>query len=298
MKILGQYKNGNANVIIFDTGTKVRIIEGIEVYNPKFAENIDVKITDHCDMGCEFCHEGSSTSGHHGNLNARFFNTLHPYQELAIGGGNILDHPDLYEFLKRMKEKKVIVNVTLNQRHFERGIDLVDKLVRENLINGLGVSLVEPTESFINTLKYYPNAVLHVINGIFSSSDYEKLANHDLKILILGYKRIRRGTLYQANHERDVLKNQRWLKEFLPKLVDGFSVVSFDNLAIEQLGILERMSCSDIDKFYMGDDGTATFYIDAVKGEFAKSSVTLFNDRKRVLNSVDKMFKMVRNEMA
>ena len=40
---------------------------------PLFAENMDIKICNYCDMGCKFCHEGSTINGKFGNiLNEKF----------------------------------------------------------------------------------------------------------------------------------------------------------------------------------------------------------------------------------
>ena len=52
------YKNGNY-MVHFNTknGTKIRETEE-DNFVPSFAENMDVKITDRCDGGCEYCYEG------------------------------------------------------------------------------------------------------------------------------------------------------------------------------------------------------------------------------------------------
>ena len=59
MKILGSYTNGNFRTAIFEDGTKIRETNDDE-FQAAFAENMDIKITNYCDMGCPFCHEGSS----------------------------------------------------------------------------------------------------------------------------------------------------------------------------------------------------------------------------------------------
>jgi len=64
------------------------------------------------------------------------------------------------------KDKKVIANITVNQKHFEQKQELIKRLVDEKLIYGLGISLVNPSDRFISLVKQYPNAVIHVINGI------------------------------------------------------------------------------------------------------------------------------------
>ena len=141
MKILGKYKNGNYSVVIGDDGTKIRETE-YDDFIPEFAENCDCKITDKCDGGCKWCYEGCTPSGKHGNiLDAKFLDSLHPFTELAING-NDLTHPDLIPFLQKLKEKKVIANITVNQKHFERNQDFIRNLVVKKLIWGLGVSLV------------------------------------------------------------------------------------------------------------------------------------------------------------
>lgn len=296
MELLGRYKNGNFHVAIFDDGTKIRETND-EEFTPDFAENMDIKICNVCDVLCPFCHEGSTKNGKLGDiLNEKFIDTLHPYQEVAIGGGDVTSHPDLIPFLQKLKEKKVIANITVNQVHFERKQELIKKLVDEKLIYGLGVSLVNPTEHFLKLIKQYPNAVIHVINGILSESDVEKLQNNDLKMLILGYKHLRRGNEYFEADQTEIENKQRWLYENLESLVDKFKVVSFDNLAIEQLQVKRLLGQEEWDEFYMGDDSEFTYYIDMVERRFAKSSTASMDQRYDLLNSVDDMFEKIRKK--
>lgn len=296
MNLLGIYKNGNMRTRIFSDGTKIRETEDDE-FIPEFVENMDIKISNYCDMDCKFCHEGSTRNGKHGDiLNQRFIETLHPYQEVALGGGDATSHPDLVPFLHKLKDRKVIVNMTVNQRHFEQKQELIKKLVDEKLIYGLGVSLVNPTDEFISLIQQYPNAVIHVINGILKPSDVEILSDKNLKILILGYKQLRRGgDWYSEDHENITVK-QMWLKKNLENIIEHFKVVSFDNLAIEQLEVQRLMSLEEWDEFYMGDDGSMTYYIDMVEQKFARSSTANFDKRYDLLDSVDEMFKKIVSE--
>lgn len=289
------YKNGNY-IVRFDlkTGTKIRETNEDE-FIPSFAENMDIKLCNRCNMGCAFCHEGSTCDGKLGDiLNAKFIDTLHPYQEVALGGGNVLEHPDLISFLEKLKDKKIIANMTVHQYHFEQNQELIRDLVDRKLIYGLGVSLSKPTEHFVSLIKQYPNAVIHVINGVFSPYDLEKLRDNDLKMLILGYKQLRRGEdWYNSKHEF-ISITQTWLKEELAKIINCFKVVSFDNLAIEQLEVKKLMSDEEWEEFYMGDDSQFTYYIDLVEEKFAKSSTAPFDERYDILDSVDDMFEKIR----
>lgn len=293
MGLLGRYKNGNFVTTILSDGTKIRETKDDE-FIPSFAENMDIKICNYCDMGCKFCHEGSTINGKFGNiLNEKFIDTLHPYQEVAIGGGDATSHPDLIPFLKKLKEQKVIANMTVNQIHFEKKHELIKKLVDEKLIYGLGVSLVNPTKHFIELIKQYPNAVIHVINGVLKPSDIKALENNDLKMLILGYKHLRRGNEYFEEEQKYIEVKQQWLYENLEDIIQKFNVVSFDNLAIEQLNVKRLLTQKEWDEFYMGRDSEFTYYIDMVEKKFAKSSTAPFNKRYDLLDSVDDMFKVI-----
>lgn len=296
MELLGAYKNGNYRTLILSDGTKIRKTNDDE-FIPDFAENMDIKITNCCDQNCLMCHEDSIPDGKHGDImNEKFIDTLHPYQEVAIGGGDITTHPDLIPFLQKLKERKVIANITVNQIHFEQKQDLIKRLVNEKLIYGLGVSLVNPTEKFISLIKQYPNAVIHVINGILKPSDIEALGNNNLKMLILGYKQLRRGTDWYTEDHENIVVRQMWLKENICNIYDKFKVVSFDNLAIEQLNMRRFFTDKEWEEFYMGDDGKFTYYIDMVERKFAKSSTAPMDKRYDLIDSTDEMFRRIVTE--
>lgn len=299
MELLGRYKNGNVITTIYSDGTKERFTYDDE-FHPAFAENMDIKICNRCGRGCPWCHEGSTPDGKLGDImNEKFVDTLHPYQEVALGGGNVLEHPDLIPFLHRLKDRKVIPNITLNQKHFEDSIELVDNLISKKLIYGLGISLENPTREFIEKVKRFQNAVIHVIDGVVDPVQMETMYNQNLKLLILGYKYLRRGSTWMEKEHAAIAANQWWLYEHLPDLINKFAVVSFDNLAIEQLNIKERweeFSDKPWDEFYAGDDGMNTYYIDMVERKFARSSTADFDKRYDLLDNVDEMFKAIRNE--
>lgn len=276
MNLLGTYRNGNYRVAIFDDGTKIRF-NNKDTLIPEYPESIDLKITNRCDIGCPMCHEDSKADGKHGNImDLKFIDTLLPYTELAIGGGNPLSHPDLIKFLKVLKEKKIIANITVNQIHFMNNLEYIKYLVREKLVRGVGVSLANPTEEFINTVKMFDNAVIHVVNGMVSINVLEKLAHKGLKVLILGYKKVRRGKeLYDNFASRVSIEgNIDLLYGYIEEVIkdNWFDVISFDNLALEQLNPKRFLTDDEWNDMYMGDDGCFSMYIDAVKSEYSVSS--------------------------
>ena len=297
MKLIAAYNNGNYNVAIYDDGTKIRDNgNDSRVFTPEFPESIDLKITNYCDKGCKFCHETSSREGVHGDIvHLEFFDSLRPYTELAIGGGNPLSHPRLEEFLIKCKEHKLIPSMTVNQRHFMDNIPKIKHLVDEKLIYGLGISLTDPNEEgFINQVQQFPNAVVHVIAGLVDLNDLYRLGNKGIKLLILGYKIFRRGEALYEKMGEQIRSNIEKLKDNLLGILSLFDVVSFDNLAVEQLRIKNILSETQYNEFFMGEDGEYTMYIDAVKREFAVSSTSV--TRYPITNDIVEMFHKVQSK--
>lgn len=289
------YKNGNYSVCIMNDGTKIRKTEDNE-FNPSFAENVDVKITSNCSVGCPFCYEGCTKEGKHGDLfKYRFIDTLHPYTEMALNG-NDMNHPDLERLLVFLKGKKVFANITVHQNQFMKNYETLKRYAEDKLVYGIGVSYSHYDEEFIKRVKEFPNAVLHTINGILTKEDINQLKGKDLKVLILGYKNLQRGKEYFTKHVADYFKNRNYLYVHLPEIINEkwFKLISFDNLAIEQLVVKRLLSEDEWEEFYMGDDGNFTFYIDMVAGKFAKNSLS--QDRFDIGDkSIDEMFELIRN---
>ena len=83
--------------------------------------------------------------------------------------------------------------------------------------------------------------MVHTIVGIVTKDQLEELANEGVKILILGFKHIGRGSSYMEDHLSQVFINARALKLHLKDIINNFDVVSFDNLALEQLDVKELL---------------------------------------------------------
>lgn len=309
MNLIGKYKNGNYTVMLFEDGTKVRYND-LDNLTPSFAESMDVKLTDKCSVGCPFCYEGSTPNGKHSDIMSQaWIQSVHPFTELAING-NDMDHPQLEEFLQFMKEKNVIVSMTLNLKQFMNNLEKVERFINEKLIYGLGISISpEALDQYgcevFTYIGSYDNAVLHLINGIISEEFVTKYQDRlsKCKILVLGYKNVGRGVAYRKNADFEVTKNIEWLKNnFIDIQKSGkFKLVSFDNLAIEQLELEKQIKEHpelglNWENLYMGDDGDYSFYIDAVGHTFAKNS-TLSKEFKYPMENmnVDEMFDYIKS---
>ncbi len=271
--LLSKYKNGNATIELYDDGTKIMETDDDE-FDFEFASSMDVCISERCDNGCKFCYANCTPDGKVANFNWDFLNGIPAGVEMAINMQFPL--PDGFEdFLKRMKDQGVIVNATINQRHFEKHEDYIATLVDEKLLWGVGISLVQATPQFIDAVKQFDNAVIHVINGVVTMTDLLMLGGKDLKLLILGYKDKGRGVAYHSEANDEVNRKQRMMRHYLPVLLHMFKAVSFDNLALKQLKVKGLVSDAAWEEFYMGKEATSSFYINLVNGTYSPSSLDM-----------------------
>lgn len=297
MKLLNAYKDGNATISIFDDGTRIIDIPDGEKPNLDFPLSMDFKITNWCDQMCPMCHEMSNPEGKHGDvMNLKFIDSIRAGTEMAIGGGKVTSHPQLKEFLQKLKSKGVLPSITVHQNEFIDKVDLINELIDEDLIYGLGVSYLKPYDIMWKAVAENDNAVVHLIAGIHGKDVFDYLSQFNCKILILGYKNWGRGANLLQNEKlnKDIQDKIDWLKNNLTKYMSKFKVVSFDNLAIKQLDVQNKLTKNQWDEFYQGDDGTMTMYVDGVKQQFAMTSTS--PKRYDLLDNIDDMFKIIKEE--
>lgn len=273
------YVNGNYNVLLNTTnGTKIRYNE-LDNFSPSRPESMDVKISNDCEHGCVFCHEMSYSGGALAQLSAieQFANTLPYYIEIALGGGNLMKNIEHTEAcLKIFKQHKAIVSITIRQDDFVKNINIIDRWLHQKLIYGIGISLLNVTDNrFWNLYSHYKTAVIHTIAGLLTINDIYYLMQHHARILILGYKQVGRGINYYDKNKLDIESNINYLRTHINRIIDATELCSFDNLALDQLNVQEQIPRDTWDTYYMGDDGSTTFYIDLVTMEYAKSSSSL-----------------------
>lgn len=309
-ELITSYKNGNYTVELYDDGTKIRF--GEEPFKPEFPESMDVCITKCCDGGCPFCYENCTIDGKHGTILLRngddislpyWMQNLHPGTELAMNG-NDLSHPDLFDCLRLLKDNGVIVNLTVNQKHFEKHWESLYLMQMADLIHGIGISIEDSSsESLHKLIGLFDNVVLHTIAGILTVEDIINLQALKPKILILGYKNVGRGIKYKKQFEESINSNIEELKLNLKLMQQYFDVISFDNLALNQLDVKNVLFNNDEEKwskFYMGDDGGFTMYIDTVSGKYSKNSCVPYKERYKITKrmTVEDMFNDIKQKYA
>jgi hypothetical protein len=282
---LADYQNGNTHVTLYRDGTKVREYEGTPA--PVHPESIDMKITDWCDAGCAFCHESSTVKGKHAKVDdiLAIINGLPAGVELAIGGGDPLSHPLIFSILQDIAHRGLIANVTVNGQHIYRHARMIQNLRQEGILHGLGVSFdhrmwhdygeeARPYSEEHGEMQFDEiadeNTIVHFIAGEHDPFEALNVMRVHPKLLVLGYKQFGRGIHHfgpRVAHSLGAWKY--WINSIMSK-----GVVCFDNLAIEQLKLQERLPAETWNRCYMGGDGVFTMYADAVRNEYAISSTS------------------------
>ena len=164
-----------------------------------------------------------------------------------------------------------LVNMTINQKHIKPYAKLIERLIKEKLIVGVGISysqsryLVDIAPLF----KLTDNIVFHVIMGVNNVTELSELNafckenNSKCKVLVLGYKQYGFGINYYVKNKTIEDNKYEWYTQVAKYFTDENITVSFDNKAIEAW-----------DRFFQSEDFVLSMYIDAVKQEYAPSSTS------------------------
>lgn len=306
------YQNGNYIVKINkNTGTQIKetINSDDTKFLPEFPDHMDVKISNRCKYGCKMCHEKSVPDGelskliipiehqlecpegmHDFDFYHRFFKTLTPGTELALGGGAVTEHPDLEKFLILLNERGILANITVNIKEYKDNEEFINRLVEKNLVKGVGVSwndYMTTTESMRLWKRILKNSrvVIHVIAGLINTVTFNEFLNELKqdgivpKMLVLGYKNYGRAEQIWNEYSDKCKQDISNFGEWLSNNHNRFRLISFDNLALQQLDLIKLgiATQKDFDEGYQGDDksvSSASGYVDLVKEEFAISSTS------------------------
>lgn len=247
------------------------------------------------------CYQGCSKTGKHADIKKfiknkhSFLYSLHEGTELALNGNEPL-HPDLELLLKFCKKRHIVANLTVNEITLITHMKQIEKWLEKGLINGIGISPKAYGPVMIDWASKHPTAVIHTIAGITSDTQYKAMYDKGIKVLILGYKDFGRGVSYKEDEAEAVyIKTKtKWLKDNVKYFVNHFKVVSFDNLAIEQLNPKSFLTDQQWETFYRGDDGHHTLFIDLVSETFAKNSVQPKENHIPIKNNIRDMLRIIR----
>ena len=307
--IVEKYKNGNYYVVYgnrWGHKDKVRLAVEEGVLCPEVPELVDMKITNACEHGCPFCYMNSTKNGEHADFNTiqGIVRGFKHKTEFALGGGNVLLHPQfpqIVEYIKNMK-KNHIVNITIRYDDIYR---INDKDVLKNAIidhvDGIGISVQKVSD--LSIVEPFAKEMMITHNKHISIHIIPELLGFDKSIEILKEmsRCNRRINGYDEETEKCKMKNYIPMKALFLGLkqvgrASSMSPVKFtNNELIELVRASDWEYCIDTafvntyreyyEDWYNGDEeffvtrneGEFSMYIDAITATAYKSSYDTTN---------------------
>lgn len=198
--------------------------------DPSFApvpELADISISNHCSKGCSFCYKNSRINYSFMSVEDYCFvldSLCHPQYgsvfQVALGGGEPLEHPQLYDILDSTIDRGIVPNMTTNGLLLNEST--VDKL--SSRIGALAISVtdIQSIDSSVISLLYDHNIKtnIHYVLSSRNLSQAYQIVNGEFNNLIsavnsivfLTYKPAGRG---KADY---VMKENEQLQLFLEKI--------------------------------------------------------------------------------
>ena len=319
-RTLANYRNGNYRVMLLEDGTKIRYGDDDTKFEADFPESIDLNITDWCDIGCSFCYRGCTEQGKHFRFDEKYLDSLgfKEGMEIALGGGSPIRNPDLDKFCGYFVDRGCFPSITVHWSSMAivRGGDLehLQRLQDDGLLFGVGVSKSDYDATTTRAMKYFlKNAVAHVIAGVTTADDVYRYYINGVPVLILGYKNAGRGKIESPEEGVDLWSEIYGLRDLVHGILDGGGVpdfeskwgpvhdgvkpvISFDNLALDQLELKSVLPEERWNEVYMGDDGihgeltSASMYMDLVSGTYALNSIDAKSHEIKPGDTISSMF--------
>lgn len=271
---------------IFDinTGNKVRISEddAPPYTKAEIPELVDLKITDYCGQGCNFCYQSSTTAGKHAPLSAikQAVKTLKALEvfEVAIGGGEPTDHPEFAQILKMFKKEELVVNFTtlsdrwLSDKNLVQTVAQCTSAIGVSCSSTKGLELVERIDAAINpgSRKRVRIMAQHVVGAqpLWVTSEFLTAAfEKKIPVLLLGYKEVGFGKNFTRH---DTGQDVPFFLRMATKSVPSASL-SVDTALLDHYPDIPKVLNAPL-ALTTSPEGKFSCYIDAVTGRMAASS--------------------------
>ena len=280
-------KNSDGSWTLFNStkGDKARILLDVNKEPKHYQDSkldvpelVDIKITNFCESGCEYCYQNSTKNGTHASMEfieeIAFELGKRGVFEAAIGGGEPTTHPHFLKILELFRNYGIIPNFST------RSLTWLNESA-EDILKTVGavsysVTVKSGIEALMHALKEHElechkhSFNIQYVMGTSSISEFKDLvkeiAKHRLGIILLGYKDKGRGEKFRPdNYEKwfSVIKeigNETWLGS-----------VGVDTLLINQ----SKDYFKDIPYWmYHKKEGRSSMYVDAVDRTCGESSYT------------------------
>lgn len=293
-------RSDQKSVTIFSrtTGNKIRITENNGDYTKStYPELVDVKITNYCPFGCEFCYQASTKEGSHASFEdiervAQMLGEMGVF-EVAIGGGEPTMHPRFLDILKLFQSKGIAPNFTTFSKHWLKDEKLV-KFLSTEWVGSVGVSVhsvkdIDKADAMLSDWRTgkkgvfnrvslwdrdYTRSTLvvqHVVGSVPMDETIKivkECAEREIHLLLLGYKDVGFGTAYQK-HNTDgfetvlklALESKHW-----------DMMLSVDTAILQNFPDLPKVFNNIDERLYTAEEGKFSCYIDAVEETMGPSS--------------------------
>lgn len=234
----------------------------------------DIKITDHCTMGCYFCYQGSTPNTDHADIDdiervAEWLGERECF-EVALGGGEPTQHPQFRRVVAAFKRAGMNVNVT--SRNLSWWAD------KENRWEASACTAVAASVETAGAAKAWlsawqprdedgrsdwPTLSFQVIDGLVPSAELQTI--HDLateagaRVTMLGYKTTGFGANVTPEHVGawvGIWKNKRYQR--------GWAGISAIDTVIA--GHLNQYDLDIADVSVIDSEGEWSTYFDCVGG--------------------------------
>jgi MoaA/NifB/PqqE/SkfB family radical SAM enzyme len=272
------------------SGGKIRMsFDELKRVAPKYSttpELIDIKITDFCEKGCDYCYQGSSPFGKHADWGKRCsyrpceHKSMHPFLsalkelkvfEVAIGGGEPTDHPHFVKILEEFREYGIVPNFSTGSLKWLKE----NSEKRERILKAMGnfaYSIkdwheIEELVSFANVYRL-KRPTIHYVMGTsyYFESVLKEARKFRQNVVLLGYKNVGKGLRYKPHDYSDWVKTIVKLRE-----EDKCPDISIDTpLANQFADELKEAGVNDL--FVHRTEGAFSMYIDLVEGKMGPSS--------------------------
>lgn len=286
-------KDGDVWVLMNrETGWKTRFSfkdNAIESYTKASKpELVDIKIISTCRNAqqrypadcARFCYQSSTANGKHVSLDdfKNIVNILEDYgvMEVALGGGEPFDHPDIINILQACKDRDIIPNITT------RNYDWLDDEKKANqvfsMVGQVAFSVSSKTDIlqvafFRNKYhRYHSKFVCQYVCETQSRHSFESVIDTakslDIRLIFLGFKEVGNGIKFKT-HDYNKAYADYNVVEVLHKM--KYNWYGVDTTFIQKYeDSLKKLNVSPT--LYYCEEGAFSFYIDAVENTISKSS--------------------------
>ena len=178
-------------------------------------ELCDISITSFCTKGCAYCYQESSEQGSHADL-AHILEVIdvlaeHHVFEVAIGGGDPVEHPEFEEIILYCQMRGVVPNFST------RSLKWMTEPEAQEIVKNIGgfafsVATGAQASAFVRVYKHreIKKGTFQYVLGSSPLEEFEAIlriaGEAKIPVTILGYKRVGRGVTFDPYPYNDWVK--------------------------------------------------------------------------------------------